>query len=315
MKRIGAIRRQLASEMGYLLPPVRVNDNLNLRPREYVIQLRGAEIARYELVSGHELGIPADKVEPALGGKPTKEPTFGLDAYWIPKEKIEQALRTGYTVVEDVGVLGTHLIESVRRHAHELLSRQDAKSFCDRVGQESPKAVEDLVPKVLSLAVVQKVLQGLLRERVSIRDGVGILEALGEAAAMTKNPILLTEYVRQAIRRSLVKNHLNPKGELHAYFVDNRLEHAIENAVEHGEHTSSLGTSPEVMRNLIERFRTVFPAPQTTAVVVTSAGIRYFLRQILESSFPNLVVLSHNEVPAEITVRSRGLIEAEGEAA
>ncbi len=309
MKRIAAIRRQVATEMGYLLPPIRVNDNLSLKPREYMVQLRGAEIARYELIPGHELGIPADRTEPALHSRGTKEPAFGLDAFWISKENIEKALHAGYAVVDHAGVLGTHLIELVRRHACEMFSRQDAKAYCDRVSRESPRVVEDLVPKALSLAVVQKVLQHLLRERVSIRDGVGILEALGEGAAMTKNTVLLTEYVRQSIRRMLVKNYLDAKGELQAYFIDPSLERSVETAVEHGEFGSSLGMSPEAMRDLLERFRKRFPAPQTSAAVITSSGARYFLRQILETSVPNLTVLSHNEIPADVTVRSRGLIE------
>ena len=308
MKRIGAIRRQLASELGYLLPPVRVNDNLSLRPREYLIQLRGAEIARYELVAGHELGIPSGKVEAALSLRPTKEPAFELEAYWIPKEKTEQALRAGYTLVEDVGVVGTHLIELIRRHAHELFSRQDTKVFCERVSRDSPKVVEDLVPKVIPLATVQRVLQNLLRERVPIRDGVGILEALGEAAAMTKNPVLLTEYVRQSIRRSLLKGHLTAKGQLPAYLLDPTLEQAMEGAIEHGEHASSIGMNPEMIRDLIERVRAMFPAPQAGAVIVTSSGARHFLRQILESSFPNVVVFSHNEIPPDTAIHSLGLV-------
>jgi flagellar biosynthesis protein FlhA len=308
MKRIGAIRRQLASELGYLLPPVRVNDNLSLRPREYVIHLRGVEIARYELVAGHELGIPSNKVEPGLSVRPTKEPAFELDAYWIPKDRTEQALRAGYTLVEDVGVIGTHLIELVRRHAHELFSRQDAKVYCERVSRDSSKVVEDLVPKVISLATVQRVLQNLLRERVSIRDGVGILEALGEAAAMTKNPVLLTEYVRQSIRRSLLKGHVTAKGQLQAYLLDPTLEQAMEGAIEHGEQTSSIGMNPEMIRDLIERIRAMFPAPQAGAVIVTSSGVRHFLRQILESSFPNVVVFSHNEIPPDTAIHSLGLV-------
>ena len=261
MKRIAAIRRQVATEMGFLLPPIRVNDNLSLKPREYMVQLRGAEVARYELVPGHELGIPADKTEPALHSRTTREPAFGLDAFWIAKENIEKALHAGYAVVDHAGVLGTHLIELVRRHAYEMFSRQDAKNYCDRVARESPKVVEDLVPKALSLAVVQRVLQNLLRERASIRDGVGILEALGEGAAMTKNTVLLTEFVRQSIRRTLVKNYLDAKGELQAYFVDPSLERAVETAVEHGEFGSSLGMSPESMRDLLERFPQEVPGP------------------------------------------------------
>ena len=149
-------------------------------------------------------------------------------------------------MVDDVSVMGTHLSEVVRRHAHELFSRQDTKNFCDRVAQSNPKVVEDLVPKMLSLSVIQRVLQNLLRERVPIRDSVTILEALSEGAQMTKNPVLLTEYVRQAIRRAIVSSHVTQQGELTAYLVEPSAEHAVEAAVEHSEHNSVLGLAPQV---------------------------------------------------------------------
>src|SRR5579871_6785087 len=217
LQRIAGIRKNLASQLGYYLPPVKVNDNLALRSREYSILLKGVELARYELPAGHELAIPAAGVDGAVEGKPTKDPAFGLAALWIPNERASFARSRGYTVVDDVSVLGTHLSEVVRRHAHELFSRQDTKNFCDRVAQSNPKVVEDLVPKTISYAIVQRVLQNLLRERVPIRDSVTILEALSEAAHMTKNPVLLTEYVRQAIRRAIVSTHATPQGELAAY--------------------------------------------------------------------------------------------------
>src|SRR5262249_53111607 len=209
LRRIASIRRQLASDLGYLLPAVRVNDNLSLRSREYVISLKGVEISRYELLQGCELAIPAGASDVPLDGQPTREPAFGMKAIWIPAERVERARNSGYTVVDAVSVLGTHLSEVIRRHAHELFSRQDAKRLLDRVSVEHPKVIEDLVPKLLPLASVQKVMQNLLRERVSIRDAVSVLEALGQAAAATRNPILLTEYVRQSIRRSVVKPYLN----------------------------------------------------------------------------------------------------------
>lgn len=198
LRRISTIRRQLASELGYLLPPVRVTDNLSLRSREYLISLKGVEIARYDLPHGCELAIPSGQAQTTLEGQATREPAFGMSALWIPHERAERARAAGYTVVDPVSVLGTHLSELIRRHAHELLSRQDTKRLLDRVAVEHPKVVEDLVPKLLPMAAVQRVLQNLLRERVSIRDAVSILEALGEAATATRNPILLTEYVRQS---------------------------------------------------------------------------------------------------------------------
>ena len=245
LRRISAIRRQLASDLGYLLPPVRVTDNLSLRSREYVISLKGVEIARYELPQGCELAIPTGAASAPLEGQATREPAFGMSALWIPADRADRARHAGYTVVDSVSVLGTHLSELIRRYAHELFSRQDAKKLLDRVGVEHPKVVEDLVPKLLPLATVQRVLQNLLRERVSIRDAVSILEALGEAGASTRNPVLLTEYVRQAIRRAVVKPYLNRAGDLPAWFLDPAIEQAVEAAVEHGEQNSHMPLAPQ----------------------------------------------------------------------
>ena len=213
IKRIAGIRRQLATELGFVLGPVRVVDNVALKVNEYVISLKGAEIARYELPAGCELAIPAGKIRPPPGGKETKEPAFGMTGWWVPGDQADAARRAGFTVVDAVSVLGTHLTELVRRYSQELFSRGDAKKFLDRVSAEQPKLVEDLVPKLLPLATVQRVLQNLLRERVPIRDAVTIVEALSEAAVTTRNPVLLTEYVRQALRRIVVKPYLGPSGE------------------------------------------------------------------------------------------------------
>jgi flagellar biosynthesis protein FlhA len=190
-----------------------------------------------------------------------------------------------------------------------LFSRQDAKKVLDRVAVENPKAAEDLVPKLLSLSALQRVFQNLLRERVSIRDASSILEALGEAAASTRNPILLTEYARQAVRRSLVKPYLNKAGELPAYFIDAQTERPIEVAVDHGEQNSHLNASPAVIRDLVTRIERVIPRPEAPAVLITGAASRYFIRQIVENSMPNLFVLSHNEIPPETRVASLGMVQ------
>jgi flagellar biosynthesis protein FlhA len=308
LTRVSGIRRQLATQLGYLMPPVKVKDNMALRSREYVIQMRGSEIARFELLQGHELAIPSGNPDPSLQGKPTADPAFGLPAIWIRQDQVDRARSSGYTVVDAVSVIGTHLTEVVRRHAHELFTRQDAKVFCDRVAQENPKVIEDLVPKLLPLSTIQRVIQNMLRERVPIRDGVGMLEALGEAAHSSKNPILLTEYVRQALRRGIVRQLVNAQGELPAYLVDPSIERAIESSVEHGEMNSVLTMAPEGIRDVLGRLQRKI-AKAEAAVVITSAGSRYFLRQIVESSMPSLTVLSHNELPTDVKVRSRGVIE------
>ncbi len=305
--RVAGIRRQLATQLGYLMPSVKVKDNVALRSREYVIQMRGSEIARFELLQGHELAIPSGNPDPSLQGKPTVDPAFGLPAIWIRPDQVDRARSSGYTVVDATSVIGTHLTEVVRRHAHELFTRQDAKAFCDRVAQENPKVIEDLVPKLLPLATIQRVIQNMLRERVPIRDGVGILEALGEAAHSSKNPVLLTEYVRQAVRRGIVKLVVNGQGEIPAYLMDPSIERAIESSVEHGEMNSVLTMAPEGIRDILGRLTRQI-AKAESAVVITSSGSRYFLRQIVEASMPSLTVLSHNELPADIKVRSRGVI-------
>ncbi|HLM99535.1 MAG TPA: flagellar biosynthesis protein FlhA [Bryobacteraceae bacterium] len=308
LRRIAGIRRQLATDLGYMLPPVRVTDNLALRAREYVILLKGAEIARYELPQGAELAIAAGRTEKPLDGQATRDPAFGMPAYWVPSGAAENARAAGYTVVDGVSVLGTHLSEISRRFAHELFSRQDAKKLLDRVAVESPRLVEDLVPKLLPLATVQRVLQNLLRERVSIRDAATILEALGEAAPTSRNAVLLTEYTRQAIRRSIVKPYLNAAGELAAYFLESVAEQAIEKTTEHGEQASSFSLDPQVMRDLLQRLSQKLVQPETPVVVIASAGARYFLRQMVEASLPNLFVLSHNEVPPGVRVVSLGVL-------
>jgi flagellar biosynthesis protein FlhA len=308
LQRISGIRKNLAAQVGYYLPPVKVNDNLALRSREYSILIKGVEIARYELPSGQELAIPSAGMDGSVEGTPTKDPAFGLAAVWIPSERGAFARSRGYTVVDDVSVLGTHLSEVVRRHAHELFSRQDAKNFCDRVAQSNPRVVEDLVPKLLSLAVVQRVLQNLLRERIPIRDSVTILEALSEGAQMTKNPVLLTEYVRQAIRRVIVKPHVNPQGELAAYLMEPAAEQTVESAIEHSENNSVLGLAPQAAREFVANFTRKLERPDLSAVVLTGPSIRPFVKQLLETAFPEVSVLSHSEVPPETKVKSLGWV-------
>ena len=309
LRRISAIRRQLAGDLGYLLAPVRVTDNLGLRSREYVISLKGVEVSRYELPQGCELAIPTSAASAPIEGQATRDPAFGMNAFWIPAERAERARHAGYTVVDSVSVLGTHLSELIRRYAHELFSRQDAKRLLDRVAVEHPKVVEDVVPKLLPLSTVQRVLQNLLRERVSIRDAVSILEALGEAGASTRNPVLLTEYVRQSIRRAVVKPYLSRAGDLPAWFIDPAIEQAVESAVEHGEQNSHISLPPQQIRDLLNRISARIQQPETPVVAITSSGARYFLRQLGEPTLPNLYFLAHNEVPPGLRVQSLGNIQ------
>ena len=342
LRRIGGIRRQLASDLGYLLPPVRVTDNLSLRSREYVVLLKGTEIARFELPAGADLAIsstlprggpggPAATANDGPGGTATvtggllgppgvaggvgppggivtRDPAFGMAAWWIPTSEAEAARAAGFTVVDAVSVMGTHLGELIRRYAHELFSRQDVKALLDRVTVDNPRAVEDLVPKLLPMSTVQKVLQNLLRERVSIRDASSILEALGEAANATRNMVLLTEYVRQTLRRSVVKPYLTPKNELPVWMFEMTTEQMLEGAVEHGEQNSHLNLPPARIRDLLERLARVVPSPDVPVVVLVSAQVRFFLRQMTEAMPGQFVFLSHAEIPSGVNVITLGTL-------
>jgi flagellar biosynthesis protein FlhA len=309
LKRVAMIRRQLVSELGYVLPPVRVVDNLQLKAREYTINIKGTEVARYELQPGCELAIQSSASTAMTIGIPTREPAFQTPALWVTADQIDKARDSGYTVVDPVSVVGTHFVEVIRKHVSELFTRQETKRLLDRVSQENPKVVEDLVPKQLVLATVQRVLQNLLRERASIRDAVSILEALGEAAGMTRNPVLLTEYVRQAIRRGIVKPHLNQAGDLPVYFVDAELERSVEGAVEHNENTSHLNLPPQQIRTIVDKFQRTFLSQETQAAVLTSSAARHFLRQLTEHALPALAILGHNEVPPGIRVICIGTVK------
>lgn len=309
LRRIGAIRRQLASELGFVIPAVRVTDNLNLRAREYSISFKGIEVARFELPMGCDLAIAVTAREKPPEGRPTKDPAFGADAWWIPSSQSDTVRGMGYTVIDPLSVMSTHLAELIKRSAHELFTRQEAKKLLDRVAAEHPRVVEDLVPKLLQLATVQRVFQNLLRERVSVRDAVSILESLGEAAPSSRNPVLLTEFVRQSIRRSVVKPYLNANGDLSAWFVDPQVERFIEGAVEHGESNSTVSVPPHSLRDLLDRISRGVGPVESPAVVITSSGCRYFMRQMIESAIPNLYFLSHGEVPAGVKVVSLGVIQ------
>jgi flagellar biosynthesis protein FlhA len=309
LSRISMIRRQLASEMGYVLPPVRVTDNLQLRSREYLISIRGMEVARYELQPGCELAIQPNQSAVIPSGIPTKEPAFNMPAVWVAADQVDKARQLGCTIIDPVSVVGTHLTETIRRHAAELFTRQETKKVLDRVAQEHPKLIEELVPKQISMGTVQKVFQNLLRERVSIRDSVTLLEALAESAALTKNPVLMTEFVRQTMRRSVVKPFVGSAGDLPLYFVDGEIERKIEASVEHAELNSHLSLAPDEIRNIIDKFQKAFPVAQANSTVLVSSGARFFLKQILENALPSVTVISHNEIPTGVRIVCLGTVK------
>ncbi len=310
LNRIKSIRRQLAIDIGLVVPPVHITDNLQLNPREYVILLKGVEIARGELMQDHFLAINPGTAREEIPGMPTLEPAFGLQARWIRTQERERAQLAGYTVVDPTTVLATHVTEIIKSHAHELLGRQETKGLLDNVNESHPKVVEELVPKVLSLGEVQKVLQNLLKERVSIRDAVTIFETLADYGAYTKNISLLTEYCRQALGRSICRPYLNESHDLSLFTVAPEIEKAITDAVVQSEQGSYLALEPKMAKDIMSRFRRSLEAAGSAGspVVLCSPATRMYTRQLLERYLPNVAILSHNEIPPNIRVVSVGMV-------
>lgn len=230
LARVKALRSSLAVQLGFIVPPIHITDNVRLKPHEYVISLRGVEIARWEMLADQVLAISSEVTPPALAGTPTREPAFGVAALWISPALESQALTSGYAVVDQTSVLSTHLAEVIRQHAYELLTRQESKRLLDRLSESHPKLVEELVPKILSLGEVQKVLQQLLREQVSVRDLSTILETLLDASATSKHPVLLVEAARQALGRALVRPLLSDDGGLRVLTLDHNIEEELSRA-------------------------------------------------------------------------------------
>src|SRR5204863_1716060 len=222
INRIRSIRKQIAQDLGVIVPPVNITDNLKLGPHQYSILLKGVEIARGELMPDKYLAINPGSVTEEIGGTPTNEPTFGLPAIWITKENRERAQTLNYTVVDPPTVLATHLTETIRGHAFELVGRQEVKALIDYVNETHPKLVEELVPKTLAIGEIQKVLQNLLREKVSIRDLITVFETLADYGSQTKDHITLTEVTRGALNRSITKTLINDQGELAVITLDPR---------------------------------------------------------------------------------------------
>jgi flagellar biosynthesis protein FlhA len=310
LNRIKSIRRQVALEMGIVVPPVHITDNLQLNPREYSILVKGVEIARGELLQEHFLAINPGTAREEVQGLATVEPAFGLQARWIKAHDRERAQMVGYTVVDPTTVLATHLTEIIKSHASELLGRQETKGLLDVVSETHPKVVEELVPKVLSVGEVQKVLQNLLKERVSIRDMVTILEALADYGTFTKNVGILTEYARQALSRSLCKPYLTDRNEMVVYTVSPEIEKSVNDGIVQTEQGAYLAMEPRLAKDVMSRFRRALETATTggNPVILCSPNVRMYIRQLLERFMPHVAILSHSEVPPNIRVSSIGMV-------
>ena len=311
LNRVKSMRKNLAQQLGFLVPSIHITDNLSLRDREYVIYLRGVEIARWELRRDSLLAISSNANAPDLPGQDTREPAFDVPAKWITPQTQGQAIAAGYAVVDATSVLAAHLAEVIKHNANELLSRHETKRLIDRLSESHPKLIEELVPKLMSLGEVQKVLQQLLREQVSIRDLGTILETLVETAAFNKNPIALVEACRHTLGRALIRPLLNEQGELRVVTLDNTIE---DECLRGSNQPQNQGvTSPQqvtLARRVLEGLRANFGKDISAAppILLCSSPGRYYLRRLLEPFIPRIVVISPGEIPPMTPVQSVGVL-------
>jgi len=314
LNRVRALRRHLSAEMGFLVPPVHISDNLRLKPREYLFSLRGMEIGRWQTEGSQLLAVSGDPARRPLAVRETREPAFGVAAVWIAPALEDQAIAAGYSVVDAVTVITTHLGELIRRHAAELLGRAESKRLMDALNESHPKLIEELVPKLLTLGEVGRVLEQLLRERVSIRDLGSILEALLETAPANKGLVALVEAARQALGRRLVQPLLDSDGQLPVLLLDPALEEEILGtlAPEAGQRLLVSAGTPgtPLVRRLADSLRQLIGVSSAAAlpVLLCPSPARYHVKRWLEPVLPRLAVIAAGEIPAEIRLRPAGTV-------
>jgi flagellar biosynthesis protein FlhA len=302
LSRVRSIRRQIATETGIVVPSVHVADNLQLGPRTYAILLKGVEVARGELYAERLLAINPGTASLPLEGAATREPAFGLPAVWIAVEMRERASAAGYTVVDPTTALSTHLSETIRTFVPELLNRQQVKEMIDRVAQTSPKLVEELVPKLLSVGDIQRVLRQLLRERVPVRDLATILEAIADAATATKDTDAITESVRVALGRAICRQYQNERGELPTIGIAPALEERLLSSIVRTDHGAVLALDPNDAQGMASRIARALETAVAQPVLLCTPALRPHLWRLFTRVLPHIGVLSHNEIPAHVRV-------------
>ncbi len=310
LDRVVMIRRQCALDMGIIVPVIRLRDNIQLNTNEYVIKIKGVEVARGEVMADHFLALNSGSAMGKIQGIETVEPTFGLPALWISSAEREKAELMGYTTIDPPSVIATHLTEVVKRHSFELLGRQQVQTLIDNIRKTQPALVDEVLPKLFSLGELQRVLANLLREGISIRDMVTILETLGDYGTLTRDTDLLTEYVRQNLRRAITRRFV-PDGKAHVITLDPSLEQAIAERVKQTEHGSYVAMEPDRAQRMLLSLKTSIERMTglgITPVVLTSPGIRKHFKRLTEQLVPDLTVLSYNELEQSVEIYSDGIV-------
>ena len=311
LDRIVMIRRQCALELGLVVPTIRIRDNIQIKPNAYIIKLKGMEIARGELMLDHFLAMNSGTVFEEIPGIETVEPAFGLPAIWIPESQREQAELSGYTVVDAVSVLATHLTEIIKQHAAEILGRQETQNLVDNLAKSNRGLVDEVIPELLGVGEVQKVLANLLNERVSIRDMSTIMEVLADYARATKDPEILTEYVRHAMGRQITHQVVQGGSTLPCVTLDPALENRIVGSIQRTDHGSYVSLDPDSMRRMINSLNNEIEKLANQgypAVVLTSPAVRLYFRKLVERSVQGLTIVSHAEIDQSVEIQIIGVI-------
>jgi flagellar biosynthesis protein FlhA len=311
LARVKTIRRQIASELGVVIPPVRIHDEVGLDAHEYVVKVRGAEVAQGRILAGHQLAMDPGDAVGQLSGVPTTEPAFGIPATWIPDSARAEAEALGYTVVDRESVIVTHLTETIRANAGDMLTRQDTRQLLDQLKETNAAVVEEVVPDVLQLGEVQRVLQALLREGVSVRDLGTIVEAVGDKARVTRDPSLLAEYARQALGRSITAPHLDAERKLRAISLDPTVEQEVSDSIAQtadGEYLVMEPSRAQMLVSMLKEQMDSALAHGGRPVLLCSARVRRHLRRLCEQALPQLPVCSYNEVMPGIRVETVGVV-------
>ena len=307
--RVRSIRRQFAVESGFVVPPIHIRDNLQLNPSEYRVLLKGVKAAGAELMPNHYLAMDAGATTKKVEGIETREPAFNMPAIWIPEARKEEAKLANYTVVDNVTIMVTHITELIRNYAAELLGRQEVQKLLDNLSRTQPKVVDELVPNMLSLGGVQKVLQNLLKERVSIRDLVTIVETLADYAPLTKDPEVLAEYVRYKLSRSIIGPYIDEDGILKVISLSQDVEDALVKGIQKTEHGSYLSVDPELadkIGNSIREETEKAMVKNVQPILLTSPLVRRHLREMVKYLVPSIMIISHSELLSDMKVKSVG---------
>ncbi|MFD1357556.1 flagellar biosynthesis protein FlhA [Fictibacillus halophilus] len=311
LDRIVMIRRQLALELGMIVPVVRIRDNIQLQPNEYRIKIKGSQVAKGELLLDHYLAMSPGIDDEEITGIETVEPAFGLPAIWIGEEMKERAEFSGYTVVDPPSVVSTHLTEIIKKHAHELIGRQETKQLVEHLKESYPAIVEEVTPDALTIGEIQKVLSKLLKERISIRNLAIIFETLADFAKMTKDTDLLTEYVRQGLSRQISKSYVAENEPLHVITLGGSVEKKIADSVQQTEHGNYLSLDPHDSQSIFDSITRELESGRSfdqSIVILCSPAVRMYVRQLIERYLPDVAVLSYNELEPELEVKSVGVV-------